>query len=1267
MATQDSKNDKNKDISDNYSFTILREEATDIDSFEDKTHEKIAETLYQIIKKETKGLTIGLEGTWGSGKSVVVSILKRKIKDEKNVFFFPFDAWAHEGDPLRRIFLESLIDGLKDKLKSKGKILEELQAKISKRIKNCNIKTTRTATWLGTLLAIAVIMVPIGIGLFRKVDLERLTYEWTERPYVLLWLAIIGMIAPFIVLFCNIIRLLSPETRSYIDNGQKKQRKLWDIKNWSFIQSNSTENITQEISEDEERSSIEFEKYFEEIMKELFGGEPDGKLVMVIDNLDRIDVQDSLKLWSTLQTFLQQRSTPSNKNNWFEKIWVLVPYDPIGLSKIWDKNEEKKDTSKDSDEEGKEKRKEKGKENLSSQFFDKCFQLKLEVPKPILTAWELFAKNKIDEAFVKWDSDERKKVLDILKLTRKTLTDTPTPRQVKNYINQVGLLRMHSIKEIPTESIAYYVVQRILEKNTIDEIREKLLSGELPEQLSRQFLPEFCSRDMAGLVFGVSPNKGQQLLLEDDIEQALSSGDAEKLKELREKHSNGFWTVFSYHIQKQRIFFDNLLRYSKAIYIGLWETPCEELYRFRKIAIRITSNHNAVKWPSKYNIEYYSCLLNILSDSGISNGLYTYLMQALNEQIKADDKSEGKFDIADTLGTLQEFVKIFKIDTKFKLPALTIDKFMQWAHASVKLNIPAWKWIVPNDSLSDQMKGKIVPGSILPPGLSEAFIYLVKANVSENWSGLVTACQNHIQFNRGEFTGSSHSKEIFEILFILAFKLDKYDNEIKSIVENWAFCNLAGHFYTNETPSPQIALLCAKYRNQLHTHQQFPRSLGFANKINIYWKNHNEDNAKIILDLLNEHKKWDFLWDLAEDPTNKLVTDIILLSLKDDGVKGLFETNNGLRKIKICSGLFDQDKDESLDLLVKALITYSHLEDEIIQSTDVNVKESSRELYYIVDASSNRQLIAYLAEKVKSQSKEIWSEALRNDTYLTSLAIALKEKDSSFDLDNDYADAFIDFAKDISKGIAKLTDWQKDFWQKLVSLMGNSFQIQYKSDLTEFVMDEHDKVSNEFIEFSGEYFDYDKILQKADTVQNMLRDALSNKNIAKLNWLNELVLSSSVGKKFKPQSHFPELVRKQFNELLKQEQGNKDNTKLIEELASKFHVKLIDAVREEENDGLVKTIVNNKWRLFFNPAKGAGASKIMRFDKGGIILEGKNDNESTWRIQNDHLELVDSDGKVHGRFKYDSKNSRFNHTNDPDTGAILKHSIRDQYLVVEVN
>src|SRR5690606_22069420 len=49
---------------------------------------------------------------WGSGKSCVVSMLKRRLEETHigRIGVYVFDAWSHEGDPLRRVFLEELTE-----------------------------------------------------------------------------------------------------------------------------------------------------------------------------------------------------------------------------------------------------------------------------------------------------------------------------------------------------------------------------------------------------------------------------------------------------------------------------------------------------------------------------------------------------------------------------------------------------------------------------------------------------------------------------------------------------------------------------------------------------------------------------------------------------------------------------------------------------------------------------------------------------------------------------------------------------------------------------------------------------------------------------------------------------------------------------------------------------------------------------------------------------------------------------------------------------
>ena len=86
----------------NEKTTLLDDSPATSDAF--GAHQRIAGAVLQLVENEPGGKAIALIGQWGSGKSTVVNLAQNAAP--KNVGVFVFDAWAHQGDPLRRTFLE---------------------------------------------------------------------------------------------------------------------------------------------------------------------------------------------------------------------------------------------------------------------------------------------------------------------------------------------------------------------------------------------------------------------------------------------------------------------------------------------------------------------------------------------------------------------------------------------------------------------------------------------------------------------------------------------------------------------------------------------------------------------------------------------------------------------------------------------------------------------------------------------------------------------------------------------------------------------------------------------------------------------------------------------------------------------------------------------------------------------------------------------------------------------------------------------------------
>ena len=85
-------------MKNNYSVNYISNTPKGDDTFDNEPHKSVAITLTELIRhhKEIKHPIIGIEGEWGSGKTDVVEMLGKKLKEEKSLFkyeFFTYDVW----------------------------------------------------------------------------------------------------------------------------------------------------------------------------------------------------------------------------------------------------------------------------------------------------------------------------------------------------------------------------------------------------------------------------------------------------------------------------------------------------------------------------------------------------------------------------------------------------------------------------------------------------------------------------------------------------------------------------------------------------------------------------------------------------------------------------------------------------------------------------------------------------------------------------------------------------------------------------------------------------------------------------------------------------------------------------------------------------------------------------------------------------------------------------------------------------------------------
>lgn len=484
----------------------------DIPSAEDAfdSHKRIAKTIGDLIRSEKGGKSIAIQGDWGTGKSTAIKLLREELKQDANYIMIEFDAWAHEGDPLRLTFLETMrphiekLDGINIK-----KWEDEL-AKLAQRKEVKEATTLPELKPLGKLVIFALFLVPIGTAFLNAAFREN--YQWTpDWDLPVAWrflseftLGILFTLAPFLIAALSLLRATK--------TGE-------DI--WAIIFTKSPTRVRSETIKTPTPTSIEFERSFRELMENAFET-PDRRIILVLDNLDRVDPEDALSILSTLQTFLQ----PANR---FPRLWVIVPYDLRGLRLLWEKRET-----------------EQGEAALS--FIDKSFHVRFHVSAPILSNWHKYLLDLLGRAFpdhYKNHQEQRRsefhtsyRVYSVYLAQKGRL---PTPRELILYVNQIGVLHRLWIDDIPLPQMAYYALLQRDGKST-KEIVDGLVKGDIPAREYQSLLGADVQDNLAALLFNVPVKTAKQLLLRGPINEAIAQRDASRLKELQNLHE-GFWQV----------------------------------------------------------------------------------------------------------------------------------------------------------------------------------------------------------------------------------------------------------------------------------------------------------------------------------------------------------------------------------------------------------------------------------------------------------------------------------------------------------------------------------------------------------------------------------------------------------------------------------------------------------------------------------------------------------------------------------------------------
>ncbi len=1085
--------------SDNSCTTILlADDPANEDSF-GGAHRKLATAISELIKNEVGGKTIGLEGKWGSGKSTTINILKQSLKDDKNIDIFIFDAWAHRGDPLRRSFLERAILHLKD---AKGwidrkKWGDEIKA-LRKKKQDTETYTSPRITFLGIAVLVSTLLVPVGMSLVNASISDSIDSNLNVvQPLNKMFLT--GITIVLAPIFLYIIGGILITTYNFVATSIF-HKIVGNSSPWAIL-TQKYDVITKTTSfSTSDPTSVEFEEKFDSLIIDALS-KNSKKFVIVLDNLDRVDVEDALSILTTLQTFLTPHAimgTPL-ETGVYQRVWAIVPYDVDGIIRLWNNHNNNAKAVE-----------------IASSMIDKRFQVRFQVPPLLLSDWREFLIGQLKLAFPDHNSEEQLKDFnatymifrDYMLFGSEKVDDsnvgsnwTPAPRDIKNFINQIGAIHRQWSDEFPIHHIAYYV----LATRTTENFPEKLRRKQLPH-LKLFALGEEILGNLAAMYFNVDKKLAFQFLLQEQIEAALAQINHERIRDYEELHNKGFWATL-------------------------------ESIRFDQYNLRVLTNAGRTLEQSRiFSNEGYS-----LQKSTILTSLKSSAIGITEIQEFDSDLAQGFISIARLVNSPEIIVKIISMvsSAKEEVPSENISKWVDGVLITIRHD-----WVRENAQL---------PESVNVPGNVESFItacaYLFRNAERVSWAFFqpVTPPNQIFEYFNQEVNRENGFDERRRNALRVAIEIIRDDAWKKIGKQVYTRLNTFANYQSDEVKALVVSLwdlFDSGYVTQdqinnlnsqgnMHHYLHITRSKPETDLTAVAWcaftilsssspSNNPPPNG-------NSQEGYNFLINqLFMKPPPDFATNLARIAIDRDRIDLLFDLPQNANPLKqaFMSEILNEDPNlftpELISISWKKISTFAGDKFDKFLSTINSDHKFTRhliqqefspedaELYSIIVRDDrfdhDTEFLAWCRKGLKSIDKDGWIKDLEQEGSLAELVIdILDDADNKINLELGvvYSDALYEHA---SKVIADQIQPKRlhEFWKLLPLALDQKLRGNLQSRILKLLKDSDGSIGKSFFECYSDELPIDLVSTDKEVVLHLFSPLLSKRNLRGLQWLANL-------------------------------------------------------------------------------------------------------------------------------------------------------------------
>ncbi|MFP5302182.1 P-loop NTPase fold protein [Cobetia sp. SIMBA_158] len=636
-------------------FKFQSELPESIDGFIGQGHKNAAKALQDVIVDHPYVHVLGVEGNLGAGKSTSIKILESQL-DENTYKFIYFDVDQHHYSSIKSSFIKIYCDGLDEIIADKDK--PEAQCYKDEALGNTMSYKKKTKSNISMFVVIfAVTLVLFTKHITEAIEVLFISYNAIansfsgkelsfslERAVVLL-----SALSPFVFfIFLKIYNYYS----------EKIKRSESSLSFGDLLKRNGEDSIKETMDITREVGSYELKKAFLELSSLI---PKDKVVIIVIDNIDRVEPSTVREVWSDLDVFTSLEN---------QSVRIILPYSEVHVANA---------INKDSFIDGKE-------------FISKRLPVVFRAPPIVTVGWREKYKKYWKETLGEVDGFENS--ADIINVWSSE-TQQITPRFLKKHVNDIACLMASNNSKVndATYSSAYLLVvkyhridlkellssqKKSSDSSTDEENKIKNIKA-VQTILNRITDERKWSIELACIHFQTNEEIAQSELLEEPIYKSVMSGDIHAVMRLSKVYGYDYY----FKVNVRAVSTQELIKLSSDILDSEYDDKQEWVQRWMPVFNQRAKNEGNLVGCDR---EYIKAIKNLIEnhDLKVELRLVNNAIKQISKDIRSDIHSANALlDHLYWYSTVEE--KIPEIITN--CPPEVFVKELWW----IKDNFPFWE------------------------------------------------------------------------------------------------------------------------------------------------------------------------------------------------------------------------------------------------------------------------------------------------------------------------------------------------------------------------------------------------------------------------------------------------------------------------------------------------------------------------------------------------------------------------------------------------